>query len=486
MKKTSALFVFYFVVCYLFILTLSPPLVFLFEGALALLIFRFISQQKQPIFVLSKPFRFQFKHILWFCFVFLSIFFLTFGTKPGFFFFFMAPLGYFLNKERFIALCILYYLLLLYIQQNQQNDKGMVYVKSLLSGPGRCIGIWLIGVLCVLSTLHGKKFLKCPSPTSIYDELLSRSFCEGNFFAQEACRHDNETVHGMAVYGKKRIFYFAHPGRGDESPLCMYSPKDKYLHKTLPYKASARRVIFNPQDNTLILPLLSKPRVLIIDAQSLKIKKIFKLSSNLLMDAVLDEKKNTLYVLSENSSIHKINLSTGKIKEAFFRKYAGANAYALGMNTFTQTLYVSSWLGGTLCQINAKNLKFIQMKRFFPSLMGIDVDEGENEVYVARPYPPAILVLDGFTLKLKKKLQTDFGTRSVLYIKEKKLLTVGNYFAGTVQFFDTQTKAEVFKFHAGQLLRGLAYDTLSQYAFSYSGCGIYKFPLSKIYPLPDK
>ena len=92
--------------------------------------------------------------------------------------------------------------------------------------------------------------------------------------------------------------------------------------------------------------------------------------------------------------------------------------------------------------------------------------------------------MDGFTLQRKKKLRSDFGTRGILYIKEKKLLAVGNYFAGTVQFFDTQTKAEVFKFYAGQLLRGLAYDTLSQDAFSYSGCGIYKFPLSKIYPLP--
>lgn len=256
----------------------------------------------------------------------------------------------------------------------------------------------------------------------------------------------------------------------------------------LSYAASAQRPLFTDNGNTIILPLLSEPKVLLVDAGSFKVKKSFTLSSSLLVDAVLDEKKNILYVLSENATVYKIHLPTGNIKKISFRDAAGANNFSIALNTETQTLYVTSWIGGMLTKIDADKLSFMETKRFLPSLMGVAVNEEENEIYAARPFPPAVLVLDGDTLQKKKTLLTDFGTRSVVYISSKKLLAVGNYFAGTVQFFDVKFGSEVFKFRAGALLRGITYDGFSESAFSFSGCGIYEFPLAEIYPqkIPPK
>lgn len=472
----------YFVLGYFMIFVFPPAVFMVYTAFLAYKTVDFKSRHSAASLLTAERFEFKARHVLIFIFS-LYIFFFTYTTKTGFFFFFMIPLGYFFNRTRFLALCILFYLFLVFVE-DFKGKTGAALRRAMNSLPGKCAAVWLIGMLCVLSTLHGNASLRCPSEKSliVYQEVLAQNFCSGNFMAREACRHDLGAIHGAAVDGKQKNFYFTHMGKGSESPLCMYSPGRKMRHKIMPYAASAQRLLYARKYNAVILPLMSEPKVLVVDASSLKVKQSFSTGASALVDAVLDEKKDILYVLSENATVYKIHLPSGKIKSFSFRREAGANTFALALDEKTQTLYATSWIGGMLSKIDAGNLKLLDVKRFLPSLMGIAVNEDENEIYAARPFPPAILVLDAGTLQKKKTLSTDFGTRAVAYISDRKLLAAGNYFAGTMQFFDMITGAEAFRFNAGGILRGITYDDVSHSIFSFSGCGIYEFPLSKIYP----
>lgn len=463
---------------------MPPIFYFLCEGCLAFFIFLQQRKSKHVSLMSAPSFSFRLKHAFIFL-LFALLFLMFFATKPGFYFFFMIPLGYFMNKNRFIALCIWFYLAICASKERQQEGGNFIQI---IFHPihEKLLGIWCIGLLCVLSTLYGPYFHSCPLQTAMagYKEVFTSGFCEGSPLAQYVCRHDRGKISDAVYDGKSGNFYFTHIRipRDSISPLCMFSPHAKHLHKTLWYQGSAHLLIFSRSKNAIYLPLTSEPKVLVVDATSFKVKKTYRLASSPLMDAVLDHKQNILYVLSETSTVYKIYLSSGKIQRRSFKQYAGINGYAMALNVSTQTLYITSWISGTLTKIDARKLKLLKVKRFLPFIMGVAVNEKKEEIYVARPFPSSILVLDAATLKKKKTIFTEFGTRSVVYIKEKELLAAGNYFTGTVQFFDAKTHVEVFRFYVGHLLRGLTYDAISQNVFSFSACGIYQIPLSQIYP----
>ncbi len=470
-----------FILCYLSIF-LFPPLFFFI--AEALLAFHLYGRQKeggQKSFIRMMSFRPKLKHIL-ILLIILPAFFMTYTTKPGFFFFFMVPLGYLFNKARFIGLCVLFYLFL--SETSEPGKSKTEFFRRLIhTNPGKIFGVWMVGLLSMTSTLHGTSSVSCPSQKAMvgYEEVLAKNFCAGNFLARDACRHDQGSIHDAAFDSRRGTFFFSHLGNGTASPVCMYAPQKKFRHKRLNYGASAHKIIFSRADNTVYVPLMSEPKVLALDAGTLKLKHAYSVSSRSLVNAALDEKRKTLYVLSENAALYKIHLPTGNIKSLSFRQFAGSNGFGMALNAHAQMLYVTSWIGGMLARIDAEKLELVDVHRFFPAAMDVAVNEKQSEVYVARPFPPAILVLDETTLKLKKKLPAPFGARSAVFLNDIDLLAVGNYFNGTVQFFDTRTSSEVFRFYAGPRLRGFSYDPPTKTALAFSACGVYKFPLGEIY-----
>lgn len=107
------------------------------------------------------------------------------------------------------------------------------------------------------------------------------------------------------------------------------------------------------------------------------------------------------------------------------------------------------------------------------------ISEKNKEVYITFHQQGRIGVYDAETMKLKRKIKTNYIVRDITYDKELNLLILSSYFTGYIDIFlmDGSDKLLIRKF-VGYDLREARFDTKKENLYVCSRNGLYKVPLN--------
>jgi len=121
-------------------------------------------------------------------------------------------------------------------------------------------------------------------------------------------------------------------------------------------------------------------------------------------------------------------------------------------------LMIASMGGYTLGELDTRDGKLVH--RALPSVMscGIALDPGRNRVFLPRLLLGDLLVLDGDSLETVARVPLSPGLRDTVYIPERDLVAVGNYFNGELYLLDGDGYRVAGTLWAGSKNRSLAYS----------------------------
>ena len=109
----------------------------------------------------------------------------------------------------------------------------------------------------------------------------------------------------------------------------------------------------------------------------------------------------------------------------------------------------------------------------------IAISEQNKEVYIAFHQQGRICVYDAETMKLKRKLKSNYTVKDITYDEDLNILIAPSYFTGYVDIFlmDGSDKLLTRKF-VGYELREARFDTKKENLYVCSKNGLYKVPLN--------
>lgn len=432
---------------------------------------------KQGLVHIKYVFTLFFKYTPFFLLFFVFVFKIA-ASSQIFLIVYMVPMGFLFDPARFVLLCILY------TGYFKLAEWGY-FKKPAFSFSTHVVMFWVIAFLNGSHMYFMGDPMQCPGDdASLRKEMvpvLTMQICDRNESSEEKqrhCRNDVATTHALFVDPETNEIFIPHMGSKNQFPLCAFNPLNPTMHKVINVRGSAHHLAADISRREVFLPLMSDNTCLIVSMDSLKVVKVLKpTTKSSLIDAVFDDKRRELFVLSEDSNVVQMRLNTGKIKRCDLKRFGAGSLYALGLNKKTHRLYVSSWIGGQVFQIDVRTMKVMRSRRVGVSTMGLFVDEQKNIVFVALPFTGTIAVIDGDTLEVIRKYKAGFGVRDITYIKNFKLLMAGNYFSRSVDFISL-SRGKIRSFYTGPMVRGVYYDPRTHHAYAMGRCGIFKFDVS--------
>ena len=109
----------------------------------------------------------------------------------------------------------------------------------------------------------------------------------------------------------------------------------------------------------------------------------------------------------------------------------------------------------------------------------IAISEQNKEVYIAFHQQGRIGVYDATTMKLKRKIKSNYTVKDITYDEELNILIAPSYFTGYIDIFlmDGSDKLLTRKF-VGYELREARFDTKKENLYVCSHKGLYKIPIN--------
>jgi len=101
-------------------------------------------------------------------------------------------------------------------------------------------------------------------------------------------------------------------------------------------------------------------------------------------------------------------------------------------------LLVASMGGYTLGEIDTREMKVTRTAMPAISSCGIALDNARDRIFLPRLLQGDLVVLDGKSLKRLARVPLTPGLRDVIYIPERDLVVVGNYFNGNLYVLDAE------------------------------------------------
>lgn len=420
---------------------------------------------------MNRSSYFKWLPLLIFCFAALRSF-------PGFVFLLAGavPLGFVFDPLRFALFCILFLVYFVFVKRGCFKKRRWTLL--------RCgAALWGIGFLSAFHMYFFGDFSQCPKDINIRSRgvtpVLTSKICSRNkiYLGEwDECHEDLGTTHAVYADAKTGRLFIPHMGSKKQVPVCVFRPSSPLAHASLKFRGSVHHLVVDEKRRRLFLPLMSDNKILVANMDTLKMLDVLKPTVNSsLIDILVDDTRDAIYVLSENSEIVRVSLKTKKTKRVSLKRHARGALYALAMNKKTRRIYVSSWLGGSVIKIHADTLKVEKVKRQSLSVMGLQVDEKHNVVYAALPFSSAIVALNGNSLEEQWRYPAGLGVRDIAYLENMHMLMAGNYLRRTVDFVDLGTGKKVRSFYVGPMVRGVYYDAKHFHAYSIGRCGIYRF-----------
>lgn len=391
----------------------------------------------------------------------------------------MIPFGFVFDPLRFTLLCFLYAGYFFMVRRGYFKARRVSWLRHFCA-------IWMIGFLSAFHMYFFGDLSQCPAETKAVSAeatpVLTRAVCDrsrNNVKEWNECRDVIGTAHTLFADAVTHNIFLPLMGSGRQYPLCVFNPAQPEKRRRISVHGSVHHFGVDAKRRLLFLPTMSDNRVLVVSMDSLRVLDVLRPTvKSSLIDIVVDDAREEVFVLSEYSEVIRISLKSGKTKRLNLKKYSRGSMYALALNRKTRMLYVSSWVGGDVLMMDAGMLKMKKIWRGGFSAMGLQVDEKNNRVFVAQPLFSRITELDGKTLKEVRRYPAGLGVRDIAYLENAGLLMAGNYLRRTVDFIRLSTGKKIRSYYAGPMVRGVYYDAEHRQAYSVGRCGIFRYDVS--------
>ncbi|HDH97370.1 MAG TPA: WD40 repeat domain-containing protein [Proteobacteria bacterium] len=144
------------------------------------------------------------------------------------------------------------------------------------------------------------------------------------------------------------------------------------------------------------------------------------------------------------------------------------------------TAYYAGVVSPYFLLVDAHSFDTIMRKKLNEPTIGLDYDPETNQVYAAATLTRSILVLDGDTLDVKKRIWTGTTVRELYIDRKRKLIVAAGYTDGHISFYDLKTLKLRGRIFIGKLARTIHIEQRSGRIFATSSCGLYEILVDRL------
>ena len=143
-------------------------------------------------------------------------------------------------------------------------------------------------------------------------------------------------------------------------------------------------------------------------------------------------------------------------------------------------LAVAGCGGPTLMTLNADTLEVLNERWLSVFSITVEIDSASNRIFLTRVFFGDIVVCDVNTLETITKIPLEPGLRDVLYIPEKGLLVVNNYFNGNLYFINSRTYKLIRTIHIGSRGRSIQYSAIRDRLYLTTALRVLEVDINKV------
>jgi len=194
-----------------------------------------------------------------------------------------------------------------------------------------------------------------------------------------------------------------------------------------------------------------------------------------------DRDANEMIVLGVEGNVGTFDLDT--YEQRINRRLDGVGFIGM-IDTFVpnrdKTAYYAGVVSPYFLLVDAHSFDTIIQKKLNEPTIGLDYDPETNQVYAAAPLTRSILVLDGDTLDLKKRIKTGTTVRELYIDRNRDLIVAAEYTDGQISFYDLKTHELRARIYIGKLARTIHIEQRSGRVFAASSCGLYEILVDRL------